>query len=112
MNLTITVHREDDEPHQLPARWEICPHCRGAGTRDHPAFSNGVDFSDEDEDFREAYFGGAYDVACGCDAGKVLVPDERRFTAADRAAYTEHQESMRGAAQIAAEHAAERRVGA
>ena len=114
MNLTITVHDDEgDEPRRLPARWEICDICQGSGTRDHPAFANGVDFSDDDDgEFREAYFAGRYDVPCECENGKVLVPDERRFAAADVETYRMHLDYRRNCTAQAAAQAAERRMGA
>ena len=110
--LTITIHDDGDE-RRLPARFEICDECAGTGRRDNPAFANGVDFSDDDDgEFRAAYFAGRYDVSCGCDAGKVLVPDESRFTAADAEVYRVHLGHLRALREIDAIHHAERRMGA
>jgi hypothetical protein len=84
--ICFEVENDDGEviTHQLPSCWEICDRCRGSGTHDHPAFSNGFsqeDF-DEDPDFRDEYMAGRYDVRCEeCDGtGKVLAPDESAMT--------------------------------
>jgi hypothetical protein len=81
-DIRFEVENDDGEviTHKLPSCWQICDRCRGAGTHDHPAFSNGFtqeDF-DQDPDFRDEYMAGRYDVRCEvCDgAGKVLAPDE------------------------------------
>ena len=59
--------------------WIICERCRGHGMVDHPAFSNGItssEWADEwDEDSREAYLAGVYDVPCkACEGGRVRQP--------------------------------------
>ena len=77
----FTLLDDDGEERDLafPGRWEICDRCRGNGTHDHPAFSNGLTSEDfeEDPDFREEYLAGRYDVRCEeCGGeGKVAVPD-------------------------------------
>lgn len=68
----------------LPAHYEICSRCKGEGTHTNPSIDgngitseewNGPDWDDEE---REMYMSGGYDVACeaGCSNGKVLVVDE------------------------------------
>lgn len=73
---------DTDEPlltrHQL--QWIICDKCRGEGKHDHPAFSNGITSeewnNDWDEDSREGYLEGRYDVHCDdCGGrGRVQIP--------------------------------------
>lgn len=68
----------------LPAKRIVCPACDGAGTELRGGLK-GVVISDEnlaDDDFREAYFGGRYDVACSeCKGLNVVeVVDEDRLT--------------------------------
>lgn len=69
---------------ELPTVWEICTRCRGNGTHVNPSIDghgisedewNGPDW---DEESRETYMSGGYDVRCeaGCVDGKVLVPDD------------------------------------
>ena len=83
----------ENGPVRIPSRFEVCPRCEGHGKVDHPAFSNGLTESDfaEDEDFRENYFAGRYDVCCPeCDGKRVtLVPDEDRMTEGQREALAE-----------------------
>jgi RecJ-like exonuclease len=84
-------HDEDDPP-PLPHRWEICSRCRGEGKHCNPAIDgNGLtreDF-DEDPDFAEMYFSGAYDVPCHeCGGrGSVKVPDVSQMTFAQKRQY-------------------------
>jgi DnaJ-class molecular chaperone len=73
----------DGEDHfvHFPAKWEICYRCNGDGHHDHPAFSNGItssEWAEWDDDDRENYLSGRYDVRCEeCKGeGKILVIDE------------------------------------
>lgn len=70
--LTTLLHRFQHRPGTY--LWAICPRCEGEGKVDHPAFSNGItsgEWADWDQDDRDSYMGGAYDVACGCEGGRV-----------------------------------------
>lgn len=93
---TITIgETEKGEEVQVPAKWNICGSCRGEGTRAH----HGIAFTSEewaeacdgDSDFADDYMAGRYDTTCEeCDgAGKVLIVDEDRLTAAQRTAVEE-----------------------
>jgi RecJ-like exonuclease len=57
----------------MTGKWCICPICDGDGTYVNPNIDgNGLtadDFND-DPDFAEAYFGGAYDVTCSTCNGR------------------------------------------
>jgi hypothetical protein len=113
---TIVFITLDDETreveHRLPARYVVCSQCEGRGTHDHPAFSNGIT-SDEwhgpdwDDESRESYLRGDYDVPCTTCDGKrvVLEADEERFTPEQRKVWEEHLELER---EIAADDASER----
>lgn len=105
--------------------WAICECCRGNGTVDNPAFSNGFtsdewheacheDIDDDGESFASRYLGGAYDVRCPeCKGtGKVKAPDVERLTLRERRqiAVAERRDYYRH--QVNAEAAAERRMGA
>jgi hypothetical protein len=61
---------------ELPAKFEVCPRCAGAGTHVNPAIDgNGIsreDF-DADPDFHEAYMAGAYDIQCQTCKGERVV---------------------------------------
>ena len=48
----------------LGLAWLICDDCDGDGTHVRDALSAPSNEMLEDEDFREAYFDGAYDVRC------------------------------------------------
>lgn len=96
----------------LPAVYEVCPTCRGNGTHVNPAIDgNGLSQEDfaEDEDFREAYFRGDYDVTCGECGGKrvVLVPDVGR---ADPAVLAEYLDQKYEVEKMNAEDAYTRRM--
>ena len=97
---------------ELPGTRIVCDRCRGEGVHDHPAFSNGLTSEDfEDEDFREGYFSGRYDVVCECCKGAnvITVPDEERCTPEQLEAYDKHINEERS---YRAEIEAERRMGA
>lgn len=82
----ITFTLEDNEGNEaewkLPAKFEICTRCRGEGKHVNPNVDGRGISAEEwenewDEDSREGYLSGRYDVPCeaGCRDGKILVPD-------------------------------------
>lgn len=81
---TLGEELDFEEEHELPACWEICDRCKGEGTHTNPNIDgHGITMEewhgpDWDDESREMYMSGGYDVACeaGCSDGKVLVPDE------------------------------------
>jgi excinuclease UvrABC ATPase subunit len=101
--------------HQLPSVWTICHRCDGNGTHDHPAFSNGITSSeweqDWDEEEREHYLRGAYDVQCEkCHgSGKVLEVDRDRVNPRLLVLYDNYQDQVR---IMRFEVETERRMGA
>jgi DnaJ-class molecular chaperone len=116
----LTIEIEDPETGdnveiELPAAWEICHRCDGDGKHDHPAFSNGIT-SDEwngpdwDDESRESYLRGAYDVQCSvCNgSGKILVVDEDKLTPAQRDTWEKH---LRSEAASRAEQRSNERFG-
>jgi hypothetical protein len=113
----ITVFDEDGEPAdvRLPARFEVCSRCQGHGKHDHPAFANGIT-SDEwnspdwDDESRETYMRGGYDVRCEACRGErvVLTADEEAMTEEQRALWVAHVEASCAEAQ---EREAELRYG-
>lgn len=108
MKITINI---GDEEHEVPARFEVCPCCHGHGSTDHPAFSNGVDMSEWDEDDRDSYYDGAYDVTCQeCNGrGLVAVPCEDLM---DPELVEQMHEDAREIAHMNAIYTSERRMGA
>ena len=65
---------------EIPVEWEVCDTCRGSGKVVNPNIDAGgltrEDF-DEDPDFREEYFSGAYDVQCPECNGRNVTPAVR-----------------------------------
>lgn len=83
---------------QLPTKLEICPRCDGRGSHDHEAFANGItgdDWNgpDWDDESRDAYMRGAYDVPCSVCNGERVVPvlDRARCNAAQIKLYDEYE---------------------
>ena len=87
----------------LPARYEICSHCRGAGASS--AYLGAFTRDDMDEagpDFAEDYFAGRYDRTCDhCQGtGKVLhVEADRCVTKEQKAALEWMREDQRARAE-------------
>ena len=79
----LTTYNDDGEEVRIPARFEVCWDCdgRGSSSAHLGAFSPDDEYM-RDDDFREAYFAGRFDRACGTCGGKrvVLEPDEFRAT--------------------------------
>lgn len=93
---TITVFVGEDEQ-EMPAKFAVCPSCDGRGTHALHGIAitadewNGPDW---DDDSRDGYLNGRYDTTCEECAGRrvVLVPDRKRATKAQLAAYREDRE--------------------
>ena len=120
VNNTLYVLDDEGEPVEIPSQIELCGDCGGKGSKDHPAFSNGItqsEMAEWDSDEREAYFSGAYDVQCPCCKGQrtVLVPDMDRLTPDQRELVerrdTEAAERAQANREIRMEEEAERRFG-
>jgi hypothetical protein len=108
------------KPVLFPMKLVPCGTCNGTGKHVNPSIDCGgisQDDFDADPGFREAYFGGAYDVTCyGCSGAKQLpIVDEDALDAEDKAKYERWRayadEVARDEADYAAERAAERRMG-
>ncbi len=96
----IVLENDMGEEVALPSRYVVCDRCEGKGVHDHPAFSNGItgeEWHEMDEDDRDNYMRGAYDVRCSACNGKrvVLVADEARMNPKQKAMWAAHQEAMR-----------------
>lgn len=98
----------------IPSVFEVCHRCKGKGKHDHPAFSNGITSSewaqDWDDDSREGYLSGRYDVPCeACDGLRVVaVPDFDRLPPDLLARVEAHLDRL---ARDRAEQRAEQRLG-
>jgi len=114
MNDAQLLEAFEEEFGLVPKKWEICGTCRGNGTHVNRAIDgNGLDPNDPDldEEFWDMYRSGGYDVRCeeGCRDGKIQVLDEDRASPDVVQAWHEWQKD---ALDLAAEYAAERRMGA
>jgi len=83
MELTICFDDYDTgEECEIPAKWGICPVCEGHGKHMNETIANHAYSAEEffeefpEEEDRDMYFNGGYDVSCeNCGgSGKVLVP--------------------------------------
>lgn len=93
MKLIVEVSNDDGsfEEKEFPAKYEVCDTCEGRGSHVNPSIdSHGIGAEewdrDWDEDDREAYFDGRYDVPCAeCHGARVTpVLDEDRATPEER----------------------------
>lgn len=96
----------------IPSKFEVCPRCEGKGVHDHPAFSNGITAEDWngpdwDDDSREGYLVGRYDVACSECGGLRVVPaaDVARCTFAQKRLLVGARRARR---ELAQDYASER----
>lgn len=113
IELTVFAEEGHEVELVLPAKWALCPRCRGAGSHVNPAIDgNGISPEEfrEDPDFEEAYFSGVYDVACHRCAGEkvIAVLDREKATKAELVLFDDHERALR---EIEAEEEAERRAG-
>jgi hypothetical protein len=71
-------NEEESETIQFPAKMIVCYTCDGTGKTVNPDIDgNGLtaeDF-DQDPDFEEAYFAGAYDITCRTCKGKNVIAE-------------------------------------
>lgn len=105
--------------HALPCRMEVCADCGGRGSYANPGIdAHGIsseEWSDWDDEDREHYLSGGYDVTCeGCRGQRVVpVPVEADgcSSAAHKAAWAAYTEWADEEADYRAERAAEIRMG-
>lgn len=93
MCATVELYDEEGDAFVavVPFRFEACWNCHGKGSHVNRAIDgHGISREefDEDPDFEEAYFSGAYDVACDeCGGDRVVaVTDDERVQAAQQSA--------------------------
>jgi RecJ-like exonuclease len=120
MERYLKVEKQDGEILSVPAKVAICSCCEGHGQVENPAFSNGFtssEWNDLDDDFKEEYMSGRYDVQCQeCKGtGRVLVPDVARLAFSHKRQLVivrrEQREETSAIRAINAEMAAERAFG-
>ena len=113
--MALVLETEDEEGLEIEivvkAHAEVCTDCNGKGKTDHPAFANGITSEewehDWDEDSREGYLEGRYDVTCTSCKGKrvVLEADESDPNYAKLVAWWEEESAYRRECEM------ERRMG-
>lgn len=99
INLPIGPDGEDVE---LPAMWEVCSRCDGEGHHSNPAIDgHGITMEewlgpDWDDESRERYMSGGYDIPCTECKGErlVLVVDYSKLTPEEEEAVIKHQSDM------------------
>jgi hypothetical protein len=101
----------------FPAHYEVCWRCDGTGSHVNPSIDgNGISAEQfaEDPEFKEAYFSGAYDVACYECRGARVLPEvvEDGLRGIKLARYRLYLRQQDEFAATEREHAAERRMGA
>lgn len=117
--IEVTLFNEDGDEYvaALPAIKIVCGRCDGTGKHVNPAVDgHGLsreDF-DEDPDFAEDYFSGVFDVTCHeCHGERVLLVVDHEQAAIecpdDYQRWCDHEREL---ANMRAEMAAERRMGA
>ena len=78
------IYCDSGEERELPWKYEICPTCNGKGS--HSLRFGAITAADredwDDESFQD-YVDGLYDEVCGCEAGKVRVPDRSKMSTED-----------------------------
>lgn len=103
--VVLYVETEDgyDEEVELPMKYEVCPTCQGRGSHVNPSIdSHGITAEEWDRDWddedRQMYMSGEYDVPCYECGGKRVVEtvDESRCSPEHLAAWDEQcrQEAM------------------
>ncbi len=103
---------------EIPARWEVCSTCNGAGSHVNPAIDgHGITQEERDRDWSpeewEGYMRGAYDVTCyECDGRTtVLAADWQGLDKSDPALADRYRAHLDAELRYAIEDAAERRMG-
>lgn len=88
---------ENDEQHELPTRFEVCPSCQGHGTSSaYLGAWTASEWAQEDDEFKEDYLAGRYDRPCETCDGLRVVPlvDEEQCDPKLLKAYQDHQREL------------------
>ena len=104
----LSDYDPDEEGIWVPFEWVVCDACGGEGKYVNPNIDrHGLTSEDfEDEDFRDMYTSGAYDVTCELCQGRNVIP---RFTGDHKTGQLIEREIAERQA-YAAEAEAERRM--
>jgi hypothetical protein len=95
------LHPDTGEELELPTKFELCPRCQGAGTHTNPSIDgNGItssEWAEWDDDDRETYMSGGYDVRCETCKGErvVAVPALDRCTFAQKRLLVRNRQAER-----------------
>lgn len=94
-----------EEEYEVPFKFEVCGTCEGKGSHVNPSIdSHGItqdEWAEWDDEEREGYFSGMYDVTCyECDGERVVpCPDYSRMTTELREKISEHISGLRQSAR-------------
>ena len=117
MRAAVLVEDEDgcEREVEVPCVYAVCGTCDGRGSHVNPSVdSRGIspEEFDEDPEFAESYFAGAYDVACyECRGLRVVpAPDADHLTAEVKSALEEAEERRAADARYDAEERYTRRM--
>jgi hypothetical protein len=115
LSFVLENDSEEEKEYTLPMRYCVCGTCGGKGRHVNPGVdANGItssEWSDWDEEEKEAYFSGRYDVDCYECGGEKVVP-EINEEMADPKLLQQLRTWQREEADYRAVRAAERRMGA
>jgi len=89
------LHPETGDDIALPAKFEVCTRCEGAGSHVNPSIDgHGISAEQmaEDPEFAEDYFAGVYDITCSVCGGERVVPrpDLSRWSFSQKRLYVRH----------------------
>ncbi|WP_051448365.1 hypothetical protein [Bradyrhizobium sp. WSM1417] len=115
ISVSIFTNRDEIKA-QFPTKWLICSHCEGtAKSSSHLGAFTASEWADQDDDFRDDYLAGRYDVPCqACDGlGRVQLIDRNAVIGwRQRILLNAFDAQERDSRACDAIHAAERRMGA
>lgn len=118
MTATVVFHTGDDgeivEEFELPVKYEVCMTCGGKGSHVNPSIDacgiSSDDF-DDDPDFEEEYFSGAYNVTCyGCAGKRLVVEIDRDRLTGSQAKVVERIQDWRAFMEECEEEARQERI--
>jgi hypothetical protein len=95
-DFTLVLKDGTEQQIALPAKFVVCHRCEGTGTHVNPSIDgNGLTREDfeQDPDFEEAYFAGAYDVRCETCKGQRVISevDRTKLTKEQKRQLREHE---------------------